>query len=103
LKTFFEPEGPEYETVVQLEPKTSISKTKNISMSKNSKPKTMTNSDSNTSKIKILKRSKPVPQSLLNSESDILKPKFQRNKTVVAYWKLKPKGAKPKVLSNQKL
>jgi len=63
----------------------------------------MTNSDSKTPKIKILKRSKPVPQSLMNSESGILKPKFQRKKTVVASWESKPKGVKPKVLSDQKL
>jgi len=62
----------------------------------------MTNSDSKTSKIKILKRSEPVPQSLLKLESGILKSKFQKNKTVVASWELKPKGTKPKVLVNQK-
>ena len=69
---------------------------------KNSKSKAMTNSDSKTSKIKILKRSKPVPQSLLKPESGILKSKSQKNKTVVASWESKPKGVKPKVLVNQK-
>ena len=39
----------------------------------------------------------------MNSESGILKPKFQKNKTVVASWESKPKGVKPKVLMNQKL
>jgi len=103
LKTFFVPEGVKFETVNQSEPEASSSETKNISKSKNSKPKAMRNSDSKTPKIKILKRSEPVPQSLLNSESGILKPKFQRNKTVVASWESKPKAVKPKVLSNQKL
>jgi len=54
----------------------------------------MTKSDSKTPTIKILKRSKPVPQTLMNSESSILKSKFQKKKT---------KGVKPKVLSVQKL
>jgi len=58
--------------------------------------------NSETSKIKILKRSEPVPQSLLKPESNILKSKFQKNKTVVASWELKPKGVKPKVLVNHK-
>ena len=62
----------------------------------------MTNSDSKTSKIKILNRSESVPQSLLNSESGILKPKFQREKTVVASCESKLKGVKPKVLNDQK-
>jgi len=61
------------------------------------------NSDSKTSKIKILKRSEPVPQSLLKSESGILKSKSQKNKTVVASCESEPKGVKPKVLINQKL
>jgi len=73
LKTFFVPEGAKFEIVVQPEPKASCSKTKNISKSKNSKPKAMTNFDSKTSKIKILKRSEPVPQSLLKQESGIFK------------------------------
>jgi len=102
LKTFFAPDGTKFETVVQSEPEASCSKTKNISKSKNSKPKAMTKSDSKTSKIKILKRSEPVPQSLLKPESGILKSMFQKNKTVVASWELKPKGVKPKVLVNQK-
>jgi len=63
----------------------------------------MTNSDSKTPKIRILKRSEPVPQSLMNSESGILKSKFQKNKTDVAYWKSKPKGVKPEVMHVQKL
>jgi len=88
--------------VVQSEPEASCSKVKNTSKPKNSKSKAMTNFDSKTSKIKILKRSEPVPQSLLKPESGILKSKFQKNKTVVASWELKPKGAKPKVLVNQK-
>jgi len=92
LKTFFVPEGVMSETVVQSEPKASSSKTK-----------AMTNSESKLSKIKILKRSEPVPQSLLNSESGILKPKVQRNKTVDASWESNPKGVRPKVLSDQKL
>ena len=103
LKTFFVPEGAKYETFVQSESEASNSRTKNISKSKNFKPNTMTNSDSKTSKIKILKRSEPVPQSLLNSESGILKPKVQRNKAVVASCKSKPKGVKPKVLNDQTL
>jgi len=40
---------------------------------------------------------------MLNSEPGILKPKVQRNKTVVASRESKPKGVKPKVLSDQKL
>jgi len=103
LKTFFVSEGAKSEIVAQSEPEASSSKTKNISKSKNSKPKAMTNSDSKTSKIKILKRSELVPQSLLNSESGILKSKFQKKKTVAASWEPKPKGVKPKVLSDQKL
>jgi len=84
LKTFFVPEGAKFETVVQSEPEASCSKSKSISKSKNSKPKAMTNSDSKTSKMKILKRSEHVPQSLLKPESGILKSKFQKNNTVVA-------------------
>jgi len=102
LKTFFVPEGAKFETVVQSEPEASSSKAKIISKPKNPKPKAMINSDSKTSKIKILKRSEPVPQSLLKPESSILKSKFQKNKTVVASWESKPKDAKPKVLVNQK-
>ena len=63
----------------------------------------MINSDSKTSKIKILKRSELVPQSLLKPESGILKSKSQKNKIVDASCESKPKGSKPKVLVNQKL
>jgi len=63
----------------------------------------MTNSESKTTKIKILKRSEPVPQSLLMPESSILKSKSQKNKTVIASGKSELKGVKPKVLINQKL
>jgi len=66
-------------------------------------PKAMTNSNSKTSKIKILERSELVPQSLLNSESSILKSKFQKNKTIIASWESEPKGVKPKVLNDHKL
>jgi len=62
----------------------------------------MTNSDSKTSNIKILKRSEPVPQSLLKAESGILKSKSQKNKTVTASGESELKGIKPKVLINQK-
>jgi len=62
----------------------------------------MINSEPGTSKIKILKKAEPVPQSLLKIESNILKSKAQKNKTVVASWKPKPNGVKPKVLLNQK-
>jgi len=75
LKTFFVPEGVKVEIVVQSEPEASSSKAKIVSKPKNSKSTVMTNSGSKTSKIKILKRSKPVPQSLLKQESDILKSK----------------------------
>jgi len=102
LKTFFLPEGAKFETIVQSEPEASSSKAKIISKPKSFKPKAMINSNSETSKIKILKRSEPVPQSLLKPESGILKSKFQKNKTIVASWELKPKGVKPKVLVNQK-
>jgi len=93
------PEGAKSETVVQSEPEASSSKTKIVSNSKNSKSKVMTNSDFKTPKIKILKISEPIPQSMMNSKSGILKPKFQRRKTVVASWEPKPKDIKPKVLS----
>jgi len=102
LKTFFVLEGAKFEIVVQSEPEAFSSKAKIISKPKNSKPKAMTNSDSKTSKIKILKRSEPVSQSLLKPESCILKSKLQKNKIVVASWESKPKSAKPKVLVNQK-
>ena len=61
----------------------------------------MINSDSNTSKIRILKRSEPVPQSLVKPKSKVLKSKFQK-KTVTASEVSKPKGVKPKVLVNKK-
>jgi len=102
LKTFFVPEGVKVETV-QLEPEASSSKARITSKPKNSKPKVMTNFDSKTSKIKILKRSEPVPQSLLKPESGVLKYKVQKNKTVAAFGESKPKGVKPKVMVNQKL
>jgi len=102
LKTFFVPEGAKFETVVQSEPETSCSKAKITSKPKNFKCMEMINSDSKTLKIKILKRSELVSQSLMKLESGILKSKFQKNKTVVASWELKPKGVKPNVLVNQK-
>jgi len=61
LKTFFVPEGVKMETVVQLEPEASSSEAKITSKRKKSKPKVLTNSDSKTSKIKILKKLEPVP------------------------------------------
>jgi len=85
------PEGVEFEIVIQTEPEASSSKTVNVSKSKNSKSKVMTNSKSKTSKIQILKRPEPKPQVLKNSESVVLKPKFQRRKTVVASWDSKQK------------
>jgi len=100
LKTFFLPEGVEPETVVQTEPEASSSKAKITSKPKNSKPKAMINSELGTSKIKILKKAEPLPQSLLKTESGILKAKDQKNKTVVASWKPKPKGVKPEVSVN---
>jgi len=63
----------------------------------------MINSDSKTSKIKILKRSEHVPQCLLKPESGVLKSKFQKNKTVAASRESKPKDVKPKVMIKQKL
>jgi len=76
LKTFFVPEDVKVENVVQSEPEASNFKAKITSKPKNFKSKAMTNSDSKTSKIKILKRSEPVPQSLLKPESGILKSMF---------------------------
>jgi len=61
LKTFFVLESAKFETIVQLEPEASSSKAKITSKPKNSKPEAMINSDSKISKIKILKRSEPVP------------------------------------------
>ena len=75
MKTFFVPEGAKFETEVQLKPEAFRSKAKIISKPKNFKPNAMINSDSKTSKIKILKRSEPVPQSLLKPESEVLKSK----------------------------
>ena len=46
-----------------------------------------------------MRRSEPIPKRLMNSESSILKSKFQKKKTIVASWEPKPKGIKPKVLS----
>ncbi|KEH37837.1 hypothetical protein MTR_2g449760 [Medicago truncatula] len=79
LKTYFVPEVVESEIVIQSEPEASSYKTVNISKSKNSKSKF-----------------------LKNSESRVLKPKFQRRKTIVASWDSRPKGAKPKVFNEHK-
>ncbi|KEH25994.1 hypothetical protein MTR_6g039030 [Medicago truncatula] len=103
LKSTFVPEVVEVKTVDQLEPEVSSSKAKIISKPKNFKTKVITDSDSKTAKIKILKRSEPVPQSLIKPGSDILKSKSQKNKTVAASEKTKSKGVKPKVLNDQKL
>jgi len=89
--------------VVQSEPEASSSKAKIVSKPYNCKSKAMTNSYSKTSKIKILKRSEYVPQSLLKPKSGILKSKSQKNKTVTASGESELKGVKPKVLINQKL
>jgi len=62
----------------------------------------MINFEPEISKIKIMKKAEPVPQSLLKTESDILKSKAQKNKTIIASWELKSKVDKPKVLVNQK-
>jgi len=75
LKTFFVAEGAKLDTMVQSEPEASSSKAKITSKPKNSKPKAMINSDTESLKIKILKRSEPVPQSLLKPESEVLKSK----------------------------
>jgi len=58
------------------------------------------NSESKNSKIKILKRSEPVPQSLMKSEYDVLKSKVQKDKIVAASEVSKPKGDKPKAVIN---
>jgi len=50
-----------------------------------------------------MKRSEHVPQSLLKSESGILKSKSHKNKRVVASCEPEPKGAKSKILISQKL
>jgi len=57
----------------------------------------MINFDFKTLKIKVLKISKPIPKSMMNSESGILKSKIQKKKTIVASWE-----PKPKVLGEQK-
>ena len=44
----------------------------------------MTNSDSKTPKIKILKRLEHKSQVQKNLESEVLKHRFQRRKTIVA-------------------
>jgi len=75
LKTFFVPEGVKLEIVIQSEPEASSSKAKITSKPKNSKLKAMINSEPGTSKIKILKKAELVPQSLLKTESGILKSK----------------------------
>jgi len=90
LKTYFVPEAVESEVVIQSEPEASSSKTLKASKSKNSKPKVMTNSESKTPKIQIMKRLEPKTQVLMNSESVVSKPKFQRRKTIVASWDSKP-------------
>ena len=63
----------------------------------------MVNSEYKAAKLKILKRSEPVPQNLMESESDILKSKVQKGKAVVASKVSKPKVENPKVMINQKL
>ena len=83
LKNFFVLKSTKSEIVVESKPYASSSKTKTVSKSKNSKTNVMTDSDSKTPKIKIVKRSEPITQSLMNSESGILKFKFQRRKTIV--------------------
>jgi len=55
LKTYFVPKGIESDVVVQSEPKASSSKTLNDSKSKNFKTKVMTNFESKTPMIHILK------------------------------------------------
>ena len=96
LKTFFVPEGAELETVVQSEPEAFSFKAKITSKPKNSKSKAMIKSDSKTLKVRILKRSEPIPQSLVKPKSGVLKSKFQK-KTVTA-----SEVPKPKVMVNQK-
>jgi len=99
LKTYFVLQGIKSDVVVQLEPEASGSKTLNDSKSKNFKTKVMSNSESKTPKIQIQKRPEPKSQVLKNSESVVLKPKFQGKKTNVASCDSKPKVAKPKVVS----
>jgi len=67
----------------------------------------MTNSESKTPKIQILKRPEPKPQVLKNSEVVVLNPNFQWRKTInalveVVVLKPKLKNVKPKVLNEQK-
>jgi hypothetical protein len=62
----------------------------------------MINSESKTPKIQILKRPDSKSQVLKDSDSDVLKPKLQRKKTIVGVWDSKPKGAKSKVLNEHK-
>ncbi|RHN38492.1 hypothetical protein MtrunA17_Chr0c01g0488991 [Medicago truncatula] len=103
LKSTFVSEGTDAVTTVKSEPKASGSKAKITSKLENLKSKVLTKSDPKTQKIKILKRSEPVPQSLIKPESKIPKPKDQKNKAVTASEKTIPKGVKPKVLNDQKL
>ena len=91
LKTFFVPEAAEPKTVVQSEPEGSSSKAKITSKPKNSKSKAMMNSEPGTSKIKILKKAESVPQSLLKTESDVLKSKAQKNKKSYCFLETKTK------------
>jgi len=58
----------------------------NTSKSKNPKTKVVINFEYKTLKIQILKRPEPKSQVLKNSECEVLKPKFQRRKTIVASW-----------------
>jgi len=102
LKAYFVHEAIESEVVIQLEAEAPSSKTLKASKPKNYKPKIMTNSESKTLKIQILKRPEPISQVLKNQVSVVSKPKVQRRKTIVASWDSKPKVAKPKVLNEQK-
>jgi len=85
--------------VIQSKSEASSSKILNVSKSKNFKTKVMTNCESKTPKIQILKRPEPKSQVLKNSKSVVLKPKFQRRKTTVAFWDSKPKVGKSKVMN----
>jgi len=86
LKTYFVPKDVESEIVIQLEPEASSYKTANVSKSKNSKSKIMTNSESKTPK-----RPEPKSQVLKNSEYVVLMPKFQRRKTIIPSCETRPK------------
>lgn len=79
-------EGAESKIVIQPEPEASSSKTVNVSKSKNSKSKVLTNSESKTPKIQILKGPEHESHVLKNSKSVVLMPKLQRRKTIVASW-----------------